>query len=384
MSKRFNTDYPGVFYREVRRVGGKGAEKVYYVVFKQDNRTVEEKVGFQYRDDMTPARASRIRAERIEGKRISRKELRAQAEAEKAVEAGRWTLRKLWNEYLTVKAENKSIYIDKLRYGKFLEPDFGNKTPEEIVPIEVDRLRITLAKTHSPQSVSHVLRLLKRIVNFGVKRQLCAPLPFFVTMPHVNNLKTEFLTADQVKQLVEAMESDPNQQAARLMRMALLTGMRKGELYRLKWEDVDFERGFLLIREGKGGRSESIPLSEQARAVLELQRLASGETEFVFPGQGGNQAVDFRRGITRIARRAGLPKGFRSLHGLRHHFASSLASSGVDLYTIGRLLTHRDTRTTQRYAHLHDDALKQAAALAGGLVDEQAQVKAPDISQAVK
>ena len=73
---RHKTTYPGVFYREAGRIGGKGLEKVFYIVFKKDGKVMEEKVGRQYADDMTPARAARIRAERIEGKRLSRKEIR--------------------------------------------------------------------------------------------------------------------------------------------------------------------------------------------------------------------------------------------------------------------------------------------------------------------
>ena len=77
--KRHKTTYPGVFYREAERIGGKGLERVYYIVFKKDGRVIEEKAGRQYADDMTPARAARIRAERIEGKRQSRKEIREAA-----------------------------------------------------------------------------------------------------------------------------------------------------------------------------------------------------------------------------------------------------------------------------------------------------------------
>jgi hypothetical protein len=74
--KRHKTNYPGVFYREAERIGGKGMERVYYIVFKKAGKVHEEKVGRQFADDMTPARAARIRAERIEGRRQSRKEIR--------------------------------------------------------------------------------------------------------------------------------------------------------------------------------------------------------------------------------------------------------------------------------------------------------------------
>ena len=69
------------------------------------------------------------------------------------------------------------------------------------------------------------------------------------------------------------------------------------------------------------------------------------------------------------AKAAGFPKGFRPLYGLRHVFASMLASSGkVDLYTLQKLLTHKDPKMTQRYAHLRDDTLKRASNWADKLI----------------
>ena len=70
--KRNKTNYPGIFFREGQRLGGRGIEKIYYIVFKdKDGKVIEEKAGRQYSDDMTPARASTIRSEMIDGKRLS-------------------------------------------------------------------------------------------------------------------------------------------------------------------------------------------------------------------------------------------------------------------------------------------------------------------------
>jgi len=90
--KRQKTNYPGAFYRDARRISGKGAEKVYYIIFKKNGKLYEEKAGRQYLDDMTPARAAGIRAERIEGKRLSRKENRKAAEAEKKAQESKRTI----------------------------------------------------------------------------------------------------------------------------------------------------------------------------------------------------------------------------------------------------------------------------------------------------
>ena len=83
--------------------------------------------------------------------------------------------------------------------------------------------------------------------------------------------------------------------------------------------------------------------------------------------------------MNKIKEAAGLPKEFRSLHGLRHVYASMLASSGeVDLYTLQKLLTHKDPKMTMRYAHLRDEALRRASDLAGILIDQAVSGKDKD------
>ena len=159
--------------------------------------------------------------------------------------------------------------------------------------------------------------------------------------------------------------------------LALFTGMRRGEMFKLKWNDIDFQRGFIFIKNPKGGVSQKIPLNEQARQVLEnhpkieITRNNKKEiAENVFVTSKGNAFVDIGRRVNPIKEAAGIPADFRTLHGLRHSFASMLASSGkVDLYTIQKLLTHKSPVMTQRYAHLRDEALRNASTLAGQIID---------------
>jgi integrase len=128
----------------------------------------------------------------------------------------------------------------------------------------------------------------------------------------------------------------------------------------------------IRIRESKGGKASSIPMNDAARAHLEVQPLT--ESPYVFPGRGGGRLQNIQPSLHRIRDRAGLPKDFRCLHGLRHVYASMLASSGkVDLYTLQKLLTHKSPAMTQRYAHLRDEALKRAADVAGDLFNEAAE-----------
>ncbi len=367
--KRKKTPYPGIFFREARRIGGKGTEKVYYIVFKKNGKVHEEKVGRQFSDDMSPARAARIRSERIEGKRLSRKELRVKKESEQKINQSRWTVERLWIEYKTQRLNNKSFKVDEGRYNKYLKEKFGRKEPKDIIHLDIDRLRINLLKKKSPQTVKHVLALLKRIVKFGVKKGLCKDIAFSIEMPRVDNKKTEDLTPEQLEALLKATEESPNIQAGNMMRLALFTGMRRGEMFRLRWDDIDFQRGFIHLRKPKGGTDQKIPLNKSARDLLESHPRTG--SPYVFPGRGGRQRTDIKHQVNRIKETAGLPKDFRALHGLRHVYASMLASSGqVDMYTLQRLLTHKSPLMTQRYAHLRDETLKRASDLAGDIISQ--------------
>jgi len=369
--KRMKTTYPGVYYRDVQRVGRPGSERMYYIVFKRDGQVHEEKVGRQYSDDMTIARAARIRAERIENKRLSRKEIRALKEAEKNEKMNRWSIDRLWLEYRNQQPnpKSKSLRTDQSRFDKYLNPTFGDKEPKELIQLDVDRLRVNLLKKRSPQTVKHVLALLKRTINFGQSKQLSAGCDFKISLPTVDNFKTEDLTAEQLAKLVKVLNEDHNVQVANLMRLALLTGMRRGELFKLQWSDVDFERGFITIRNPKGGSTQMIPMNKGAREVLKNHPRLEGTT-YIFPGREGKERTDIKRAITRIKGNAGLPKDFRPLHGLRHVYASMLASSGkVDLYTLQKLLTHKSPKMTQRYAHLRDEVLKRGAGVASDILE---------------
>ena len=139
-------------------------------------------------------------------------------------------------------------------------------------------------------------------------------------------------------------------------------------MFRLEWRDIDFRRDFILIRDPKGGTDQTIPLNDAAKAVLKKHPKRKG-SPFVFPGRSGNMRTDINKAVGAIKKAAGLPKSFRALHGLRHVYASMLASSGkVDLYTLQKLMTHKSPVMTQRYAHLRDHALREASNLAGSIV----------------
>jgi integrase len=376
--ERIKTKYPGVTF--IDSVGASGPERVFYIRYRREGKVIEEKAGRQYADDMSEAKANAIRSDRIRGKELSNEQRREAKKAAKVEEAGKWTLTKLWDEYEKNKPESKTLKVDKGRFEKHIKPSLGGKEPHEIIRLDSDRLRVNLSKKLMPQTVRHVLGLLKRIIHFGAKRQLCRALPFPIDAVKVDNRTTEDLTPKQLKSLLKAIAESTDIEAANIMRMALFTGMRRGELFKLQWSDIDFDRGFITIRhDPKGGVSQKIPLNDQARAVLKSHPKTAAN---VFTRHDGKPFKDIHDRVNPIKQAAGIGADFRALHGLRHAYASMLASSGqVDMYVLQKLLTHKSPIMTQRYAHLRDETLRKASTLAGNIIEQAAKAKDQDADE---
>lgn len=326
---------------------------------------------------MTEARASQARAARISGKEISNKAHRENLQAQKS---GEFLLREAWSAYSELNSERPLYQTDKCLLKYF--PHLLDRPIKDLTTSDIDAIRKKLEKTPSPHkrdgkivilapaSIVHVLSLIRRLVNFAVKRGLSPePTNLRFEMPKVDNQKTEVLTDEQLQNLLKALDEEPNQDAAALIRLALVTGMRKGALLGLRWDDCDFENEQIRLRgeSAKKGKTEYIPMTAGAKSVL--QSIQNRTSDYVFPGKNGGQRKEYRRIANRVKKKAGLPEDFRPLHGLRHNFASRLASSGkVELYTLQKLLTHSNPQMTQRYAHLRDETLMKAAQLADSML----------------
>jgi integrase len=372
--KRFKTKYPGVLYIEgTSPITGK-PERIYYIRYRRDGKLTEEKAGRQVQDNMTPAKAAAMRGERIRGHEASNQERRVEARTALEIEAQRWTFDRLWAEYKRQRPDLKGLVTDENRYQLHLRPAFGGKEPSELVPLDIDRVRLKLAKGHQPATVRNAIELLRRIINFGLRKHLCQAPVFKIEMPKVNNLKTEDLDHSQLTALLKTAGEDTHPCAGKMMLLALYSGMRRGEMFHLQWQHLDFERGFIALVDPKGGQDQRIPMNDAAR---ELLLSLPNTSDYVFPGRGGGQRTDINKALTRIKAKAGLPRDFRALHGLRHCYASMLASSGqVDLLTLQKLLTHKSPHMVLRYAHLRDHALRQASNLAGEIVGQAADKEA--------
>lgn len=361
--------YKGIYWREVPRHDGLGMERMYYIRYRRGGRAAnetKEPVG-RSSEGMTEAKANRIRGARMDGKEQSNAEKRAELERANIAGSGPLTFARLWQLYSEATEDKASHGGDVCNYNNHLEKRLGKKLAADISTADIVHIRRTMESQNlSAQTVKHVLGQIRRILRHAMKLGIYSlPGNLVFEMPKVDNRKTENMTAGQLAAYWQALDEEPDQDAAAFLRMELLTGIRRGAMMALRWEDVDFEQGFITLRgdSAKNGKTARIPMSEAAKNVLQQ---VIRQSDFVFPGKDGGQRKCFRRMAQRVRDKAGLPADFRPNHGLRHTFASQLASSGkVDIHTLKQLMTHDSIAMTERYSHFADDALRRAANVAG-------------------
>ena len=149
-----------------------------------------------------------------------------------------------------------------------------------------------------------------------------------------------------------------------LVLTAMLTGLRRGELFNLAWQDIDLQAGELIVRAkgAKSGKTRTVPLRDECREVLTTWKQLteySQPGDYVFPNKKGERLDNVNTSFRNLLKAAKIT-GFR-FHDLRHHCASMLVQADVSLYTVKEWLGHSDFKMTQRYAHLAPDNLKEAA-----------------------
>jgi integrase len=300
------------------------------------------------------------------------------------------TLGEVWAKYFPWAKEHKKTWDDDfLNYRKHLEPRFGKKRLDAIAPIDIERMKLELkkginknGKPYAAATIKHQIVLLNRLFNLAKKWRLYAgdnPVEE-VEMPKLDNVRTEFLTEQEAINLAEVLDTWPCRDSVAFIRFTLLTGFRRSELFKLTWDDVHFDRGMVTLREPKGGKTITTNVSPEA---LDILRGIEVSSPFVFPGKDGGQRTDFKGPWKKIRKAACLPSNFR-FHGLRHNFGSTLASAGVDLQVIQKLLGHKDYRTTLRYAHLSPGVIKDAAIKSGQLLSPPSLQQAEDLETVKK
>jgi integrase len=243
--------------------------------------------------------------------------------------------------------------------------DMGNLRVSGVTRQIVQRLHASMKST--PYLANRVLALLSKMFNLATDWGWIEANPCHGISRFHEDQRERWLQPEELRRLTEALRGYHDQNAANALRLLLLTGSRKTEVLSAEWSMFDLARGLWTKPSShtKEKKVEHIPLSAEALALLKQLRTENSGGRFLFPGLGDQPRTTVRAAWVAICNRAQLPA--LRIHDLRHSYASYLVSHGVSLHIVGKLLGHTQPQTTQRYAHVANQSLRDASNVFGDI-----------------
>jgi len=240
------------------------------------------------------------------------------------------------------------------------------KTFAQISPLLIEKYKkerreseLEDGRTRKPSTINRELQILSRIFSLAIKYGVtatnsCAEVPL---LPE-NNKRVRYLMDEEEHKLLSVLPG-PRGHLLSLVIIAIGTRMRRGDLFNLKWERIDFQRGLIYVPNSKTGRDYSVPMNEDVRTILlEFRRNIRGDGYVFINPDTAKPYTDVKKAFGTACRLAGIHN--LHWHDLRHTFGTRLAEAGFSEATIGDLMGHSDPQTTRRYTHATDRANRAA------------------------
>ena len=267
--------------------------------------------------------------------------------------------------YLPLAKLNKKSWKDDVsRFKNHIELTLGNIQLNQITSAMLSDLMLEIkTEDRANATVNRSRALLSSMFNVAFEREIIEQSPMTRVKKLVEQNQIErYLSDDELKRLMNVLANHhahdiDNQIIVGIVEMLLLTGARKGEVLNLKWSDLDENNHLWKLNENKSGKPRIIQLNSQAQQII---RRMSRKYLYVFANpKTGLPFNDIRKTFQKILEAAQI-ENFR-IHDLRHNFASMAVNNGCDIYVVQHLLGHASPTTTQRYAHLRQDTLRNAS-----------------------
>jgi integrase len=314
----------------------------FYIEYYADDRRLREKIG-----------PSRPLAETVLQKRQVEVAENKHLDVKKEVKIRFEDFSKQFLE-LYSKPNNKSWMKSDLHNVNMLKNTFGGRYLNEINPQMVERFKAERLKEVSPARVNRQLACLKCMFNRAIEWGKAKENPVKkVKMLKENNKRLRYLEREECERLI--VDCLPHQRP--MVITALNTGMRRGEILGLKWENVDLVRDMIYVLDSKNGEKREIPINSKLKETLSAIGY-NPKSVYVFSKTNGLSYKDIRNGFA-VALKNCKIENFR-FHDLRHTFASHLVMAGVDLNTVRELLGHKSLAMTLRYSHLSPQHKRKA------------------------
>ena len=261
-----------------------------------------------------------------------------------------------YREYSKVQHRSHNTYIDPSL--TLWEEHLGPHTQlAKISSQQIEDFKLKRAQKVSRATTDKDLAVLKAFFNWCIGHRLAVSNPVRrVKLFHEDNSRLRYLTREEYDRLIEAARTiKTSPYLEEKIVLAAHTGLRRGSLFNLRWDQIDFENRVIRIPRTKNGRPLSMPLNATALKTLKaLEASKTPESPYVFPHKSGPNAgepvQDIKNGFHAALALAKI-EDF-TWHDLRHTFASWLMMRGASLRSVAELLGHQSLKMTMRYAHL--------------------------------
>jgi len=260
------------------------------------------------------------------------------------------------------KLEQRTVEEYERLLRKLALPVLGDRPIGAIDRPAVAKFHHSLADT--PRQANHALSVLSKLMSWAASRGLLSieGNPCRGIERYKESKRERFLSAAELSRLGEALREVEREQtsspyAVAAIRLLLLTGARLSEILTLQWDYVDLDNKQFRLPRSKTG-PKSIYLTTAVANILQELPLVKGNPFEIVGEKPGAHLVNLQKPWRHIRTRAGLDDV--RLHDLRHSYASVGATGGLSLLFVGKLLGHKQASTTQRYAHLAEDPVRQA------------------------
>ena len=248
----------------------------------------------------------------------------------------------------------------------------GRPLASAMTQVDAERTRNVLIRKYKPNTASTVLAAARSLFAWATDQKLIENNPFAKVKKPAHQANVEYLSKEEARRLIETAEKKTDLRGAVFaiaFRLGLYAGLRAGEIFGLRWTDVDFGRGTLTVRRSfagptKSGKPRTVPMpAELTQALLSWQKQCPTTTENVICplSQYRSARVSAPWFATRrppcpmaYYKAASIAVPAAPWHCLRHTYASTFVQGGGSILTLQKLLGHSDITTTMVYAHLDD------------------------------
>ena len=284
------------------------------------------------------------------------------------------TLNKLMEEYISrhLRAHSKRperAEKDLRQMVDFYLKDWKERKLGEVSPEDVNALHLRLGEKSGHRTANAVVERLRTMYNFGIAAKLWrGEIPTTGIKFYAKNERTRFLSPEELAKLWTALRSAPNPDLADFVNLALWTGARKGDIFSMRWQDVDLAGGNVwTIPDPKSRTPYVVPLDDEAVKILKARlKDRTEDCLWVFPGTGKTgHLTDLKKRWREALVAAGLdypqePGRRPVIHDLRRTQGSWQAAQGTSLLVIGKSLGHKSQAATQIYSRLDIEPVRAA------------------------